>query len=384
MKHQFLFNMGIVSRNSCENTDKKSENPSQFHTDANSSRIENLNDLYNVNELFDILFVVFPLVAGFLNFTSCLVFIKWQRTPMRNLLLYLSINEIGFNLSFALSSLLLTSISRALLKFNNHLINIIFWIILMTMWTLINASIIMRNWAVMLISFARWEAIKFPTKSRKICKGRSLKLILFVLSAISVSYGIIRLIEIKIVMCQDLKQIHIEHEPFNALYSKVFLNFGFVVLQGFGPVLLVFIFSIALFYEIRVWNRQASAALASSPEVRPKMQVHFPVPGTVIGSVRRVNRKSTDEFKNKTVLALCIVFCALEIPQCVMNFLVNNELFDSEILSFAMLVTHRLLFIDSLSNFVIYIASNKKYRKSLSNFIRFKSGRFINTAISNV
>ena len=202
------------------------------------------------------------IISIILNILSWLVFIKWPKNAMRTLLLFLSFTEIGMNVFCILYHYIYEQNPTLLDSQTMGFSMVIFWIICQISWFFGNSFIIMRNWSVVLIAFARWEAIRFPLKVKKIAEGKSLILILGVIFVISLCYGFIRLLGDKIILCLDTQEFRMEHfldtEEF---YNKIFLNVGFLVLQGFGPVLAVLGLSIALIYQIRMAQRHLNSFL---------------------------------------------------------------------------------------------------------------------------
>ena len=390
MVDKLFANFEIISISSCENRSQDSVNTYQIKIETNSSEIKLSNQFNYLIQLFDLMFLSIPLLAAFLNLTSWMVFIKWKKNPMRSLLLFLSLSEIVLNSSYASFSVLEASFSMNYFKFKNSFVATLLWLILATEWALTNSSIIMRNWAVVLIAFARWEAIKYPLKPGKICEGKQLKVILIVLSSISVLYAMIRMREINLVFCLDTGQIQLEYAVLNEISTRIVLNFGFLILQGLCPVLLVLIFSIFLIYQIRMWNRQTKSSLVGSLEIPMEARVPYKNRGRQsILSGSSFTRRFSEEFRNSSVLALSATFFALETPQCLMMTLLNNGILSEHIGHIGLQITHRLLFVDSLSNFLIYVASSKKYRKSLknivflSNFLKHPTPHLLHTARVN-
>ena len=231
---------------------------------------------------------------------------------------------------------------------------ILYWVFYELAWVCANFFLIMRNWAVVLIAFARWEVIRFPLKPNKICQGKSLKLILIVLGTIGCLYGTLRMFEDRLIVCLERKSFQIEGLLFkNTLYKNITLYVGFLLLQGLGPVLSVFGFSVSLIYQIRWGNRQTELILMQScANERAQWK-------------RAAPKRGKSEFKNRTVLVLSIAFLIFEIPQCVVYLLFSYGILSMETSYFAFGFTELLLSFDSVSNFFIYMESNRHFRTAL-------------------
>ena len=115
------------------------------------------------------------------------------------------------------------------------------------------SCVLIRNWAVALMAVARYEAVRWPLRPKKVCEGRSLLAIFSVICMYSCAYGGVRLFEEKysVYSCEGNL---IMNEPLllaNTYYRNVVRNLGFLVLQAFGPILTVFVFSCTLICELR-------------------------------------------------------------------------------------------------------------------------------------
>ena len=310
------------------------------------------------------------LINIILNFISYLVFVKWKKRPINKILIFLSISEIFFNFSWWSEFIFKTLPNiRDVLK--------IYSVIYLLADISGNGCLIMRNWALVLIAFARFEVVKYPLKPKKICEGNSLKLILLIILTISLIYGCIRIFEYNIIICANNNEITLVNSllMLNKYYTQIFLNAGFLLLQGFGPVISVFILSIALIYQMHRSSHQSDTQIAAA--------IFRKYRGSSSKSIRSRNRAS-DEFKNGTILCLCGVFFLMETPQCIIYTLYSIELIDPNAVEIIVQGTRMLLLFDSVSNFWIYIASNKKFRMSLRAILlcaNFRNSRDRSTTI---
>ena len=353
----------LTFHQSCEGFFEQDQNNKSINFGNQHGHLIELSNLYEsdleLNLLIkDIAHVIISLLNIILNITSFLVFFKWKKSPMRIMLLYLTINEIGFNFAFWYESILIFMPKPQIwVK--------LLWLFYDLMWILCNGSLIMRNWALVLIAFARWEAIKYPLRPKKICDGKSLTFILILIGTISFTYGVIRIFEYRLVFCLDNSKIFlIEQLSVNHLYKILFLNVGFLVFQGFGPVLFVLNFSVALICQLRQSNPKSDSLSFKGSQIYDRGR-----PLTESAISRNSNlpslHKPSDEFKNRSVLYLCAVFFILESPQCLCYTLFAFGFISEATHNTICHFTATLLLIDSLSNFFLYSASNRKFRSSL-------------------
>ena len=325
-----------------------------------------------MNFSINIIFIVLSVINIIVHLFSYLVFMKWKKSPMMVLLKFLSVSEIFFNFAFFIVTLI--SISPAHFKTTitslspNLYISIMILIFPLTKCTA-NACIIMRNWNLVLIAFARYEVVKYPIKPKKFFEGTSLNFILIIISTVSWLYGLLRIFEYKLVFCLDNNyQFQVEELLMaSQFYTFIMLNVGFHILQGSCPAVCVFILSISLIYQLR---------LAARVIKRQRADIMMNRIDSPIAQRSRSNtvNKPKDEFKNLTVHFLSITFFILEIPQCAVYSLHSIGIIDDKIIHPIRNWTTLLLLADSLCNFWIYAASNRKFRTALHHIICCSNG----------
>ena len=112
---------------------------------------------------------------------------------------------------------------------------------------------LIRNWAVALMAVARYEAVRWPLRPKKVCEGRSLLAIFAVIRTYSCAYGGVRLFEEQFIVlaCEGNQIMNVTLLLASTLYRNVVRNLGFRVVQAFGPILTVFVFSCTLICELR-------------------------------------------------------------------------------------------------------------------------------------
>ena len=252
----FVIPLEDVNQNSSNNT-RRGESDS-----ASESRFQ----------LFKLITTFAPLVISFVNFVfnflSLVVFSKWKRRPIVTLLVFLSISETAFNLGlFAMyGTFYISDVETHSIPSINGILAVVLYAFVHPVSVLLaNSCVLIRNWSVALIAFARFEAIKYPLKPKKICEGKSLNAILFTITAICLIYGFVRIFESRVIVSSETNKI-INYNPIlisNEYYNMIYLNVGFLVLQGGGPIISVFWLSFALIYQLHVAS-QSSARMASN------------------------------------------------------------------------------------------------------------------------
>ena len=322
-----------------------------------------------------------------LHLISFMIFWKWKKRPMRMLLLFLSINEVIFSLCNVAAFILPLANTLELMKSMVKL----YWIFIELDWLFGNGSLIMRNWSITLIAFARWEAIRYPLKPNKIFAGKSLNIILITIGVIGILYGFIRTFEYKFVFCMDTKNFLLAEDLLKSqLYKSIVLNAGFLLLQGFVPVLSVLILSIGLIHQIYMSNgnsvRESHPILARHANLRlhffPSLHRDADPPTPRIHEAALCGRnRASDEFKTRTVLVLCLLFFMMEIPQSVWYSITTLQFVDAMVGDLGFKFTTLLLSADSLSNFWLYAASNKNFRSSLTGMFCCSRRRIYSPAL---
>lgn len=288
-----------------------------------------------------------------LNFLSLVIFKKWQRSPMITILIFLSFCEVLWNFAIFPHTFILTFFQNdnqtIITSINRWIALFVISLFLPLVKIVARGFLITRNWAVALIAFARCEAVAYPMKPEKICEGKSLWYIQMMLVTIGLLFGNIRLFEDHYIVCsQNYKIFKTQDSTIGShyYYKHVFLNFGFLFLQGFGPTLSVLGTSVTLVYYLR-----------SAPTAAQRK-----------GSPRSIRKERT---VNRVVMLLCLIFFILETPQGFLYLLITNNDFKLESSTISLLVAcgNTIKVVDSTCNFIIYISMNRKFRNSLLSLI---------------
>ena len=350
--------------NSCESIiEKEPENlPYQEHNITDKMHIiEQMGNL-SLNLVISgrIAALAISLVNLILNTVCLKIFLKWQMRPMILLLVFLSASEIALNFAWLGIFFTYTFLIYPNEKFPNlnpQIGFVLYGFILPLFNFLANSSIIIRNWTVVLIALARFEAIKYPLKPKKFCEGKSLNIMFFVIMLISILYGIVRIFEYTVVVCSENYKI-IMHKDLllaNSYYHRIVWNVGFCGLQGLGPVLC----AIGLYFGLVV---EIHGGLGN---IFKKKNEFSPLFVESIHGKSHTKSKASELFKNRTVLFLCMMFFIFEAPQCILSILGTFEIIQVKLFKMFLNLTTILLLMDSTSNFWIYMASNEKFRQSL-------------------
>lgn len=112
---------------------------------------------------------------------------------------------------------------------------------------------LIRNWAVALMAVARYEAVRWPLRPKKVCEGRSLGAIIAAICIVSGAVGSVRLFEqsYRIYSCAGNAIEPVNMLISNEIYRNVMGIIGFTALQAFGPIGTVLVFSVSLIYQLR-------------------------------------------------------------------------------------------------------------------------------------
>ena len=283
-----------------------------------------------------------------LNTMCLIVFFQWNKGPMVRLLIFLTICEILLNLAWLLILIIyifLVYTNEDFPEMTRHFAYGIYGIVLPMLTLFANGTILLRNWTVVVIALARFEAIKYPFKVNKFCAGKSLLALLLLLVAISFVYGFARIFEYKIIVCESTYKIlmHQLHLFAQQLYERVILNLIYCISQGLCPAITMAILNLCLIHEIHLASKVS-------------LNCH--------------NRNNAKEgFKNRTIILLCATFFILETPQCgsfIMGSLgVIPIPLARSLLSYAAL----LVMLDSTANCWIYMSSSKRFRRSIMELV---------------
>lgn len=103
------------------------------------------------------------------------------------------------------------------------------------------------------MAVARYEAVRWPLRPKKVCEGRSLGAIIAAICVVSGAVGSVRLFEqsYRIYSCAGNAIEPVNMLISNEIYRNVMGIIGFTVLQAFGPIGTVLVFSVSLIYELR-------------------------------------------------------------------------------------------------------------------------------------
>ena len=284
------------------------------------------------------------------HFLSFLVFSKWEVRPIIILLILLSISESAFNFGYFSLYLILYLFDQKnpFMPAIHRIAAIIIYAFLYPCSVLfVQGCLLIRNWTVTMIAVARYEAIKCPLKPKKFCQGKSLAKVLSVLVILSLSAGFVRIFDRKIIANAFTNKI-MAYKPFlmdDGRSNYIFVNVIFLLLRAGGPCISAF-----LYFALRYQLHKASQTL-----VRKSSCV--------------LNRSSSKEDSaNRTAAFIWIMFCILEIPQCIVYIIYHIlRLFSyNEVVAVANLT----FFLGSTANFCIYGLSNQRFRLSLWQLLR--------------
>lgn len=289
--------------------------------------------------------VLLALLNFIFHALSIIVFVRWDKRPIITLLMTLSISEAAFNLGYFSAyiilyfsnckSFLIPSVSRTMAI-------ILYSIVLPLEVLLIHGCILMRNWTVTMIALARFEAIRYPLKPKKMCEGRSLRVILFLIALICLSFGSIRIFDKTFIVSSTTNKI-IQFKPLlmqDGRLKYLSLNILFLIMRGASPVISTFLY-FALLYQLH----SASQTVARR------------------SSNNQLQSGKIEEFANRVAIFVWIVFFIFETPQCVVYLLYHilRVMTSREIVRIAEIT----FFLDSTANFCIYGLLNKQFRTDL-------------------
>ena len=317
------------------------------------------------------------LTGAILNLLSWFIFFREKNTPMRRLLRFLSINEIGycFTVVIVCIHLMILDNFETTSEFKSMRFGVILsWILYAISALMGYTCVLIRNWTVVLIAFARWEAIRYPLKPKKICDGKSLLSIFILITTLCFSWSFLCYFQKKYVVCLDNGYRFHDGSSLTKIKYLTTLIFtaALPIIQGLSPLICLTGFGFALIYEIRMHNRHSRTNLISAREDRQKNS-----------KKSKNNNRSPNEdkviraseiFKTRVVLILSFVFLILETPACILNSLLSQNLCLQCTISIILIseVTELLMLIDSSANFFVYATSDKGFQRSIKKILTCK------------
>jgi hypothetical protein len=213
---------------------------------------------------------------------------------------------------------------------------------------------------IVLVTTERYIAVCLPLRAKALCTVKNARITVFVLCLVCFVYNIPTLFQVQLWMviepCSGLKKPYSGTSMFrlnNKYFTVIYVHTMYYVLKFLVPA------------GIMVYMNQH---LVKSLKAATDMQS-----GKNTDTSRRQSQAATI---TRRVLAVSIVFIALEFPAVLLNFiylisqsLTTNESDLSRIVGKLMVTTYILQTVNSLVNFYIYVLTGRSFRRTLRDVL---------------